>query len=200
MKSLTKRHVLIAGIAFILGALWVSAMRFILYSPDYTHFHANFRVVVDGVQEEFDGFTFYEEISACTADEMSPKSRVHLHQPDNDVVHVHAEGATWGNLFENMGLSLSDSAVQTSDGLFVDGEGGDLVFMLNSRRTRVIANNTINDRDRLLIYFGEGDDASIESEFAAVSTNAQEFNEKDDPATCSGSDSPSFSERLDHVF
>lgn len=198
MKQLSKKHIRLALVAFVLGVVWVSAMRFVLYSPTNTHYHANIRVVIDGQQETFDGITYYEEVTSCSAGESNPKARVHLHQPDNDVIHVHGEGATWGNLFENMGLVLGDSVVQTSSGIFTDNESGDLIFMLNGQRTRTIANSVIGDTDKLLVYFGNDSAESVQAEFDKIGANAAEFNEKDDPATCSGSESASFSDRFKH--
>src|SRR5436190_1007345 len=90
---------LLAIIAAVLaGALLVLAIRFINYKPTNTHYHANFAVYINGQREQFNGPTYYEEESmgSCTTDkEMIPADRAHMHDNENDVIHVHDKAVTW---------------------------------------------------------------------------------------------------------
>ncbi|HEX9679627.1 MAG TPA: hypothetical protein VGA08_03335 [Candidatus Saccharimonadales bacterium] len=202
MKVITfmlNRKFIVLGMAFVLGVAWLVALRFIFIVPEAVHYHASFAVVIDGEREPFDGFGFYEEVQACTAEEaQNPRGRIHLHQPNSDVVHVHDEAATWGNLFENLGLILSDELIKTPKGLFIDGQRGQLSFMLNGQIINSAANRVVGDTDRLLISFGTIN--TLESEFAQTSSNAAEFNANVDPAGCGGSASPSLLDRLKHAL
>ena len=50
---------------------------------------------------------YMEDVASCYGGAGSnPRERVHFHENNPDVVHVHAAGATWGHLFQNLGWSL----------------------------------------------------------------------------------------------
>lgn len=197
--KVTRIQLVAALLGFIFGAVWLIVMRALFAFPEPVHYHANFAVFVNGQRELFDGFGYYEEVQACTQDNSNdPHGRVHLHQPNNDVVHVHAAGATWGNLFENLGLGLSDDALTTSQGTFVDGNGGELIFVLNGERITSIANHVVGNAERLLISFGDPDVSP--GEYEQVANSAAEFNTKPDPAACSGSNSPSLIDRFRYAL
>lgn len=200
MFNISRKTLLGALIGFFFGMLWVFSMRFIFYSPEEVHYHANFGVFINGEREQFESFTYYEEVTSCTQDESeNPRGRVHLHQPDNYVVHVHDNGATWGNLFENMGLNLTNSSVQISNNTYTDGEGGELVFILNGESTRSIANTTIGDTDKLLISFGDSS-TDVMAQYNEIPADASEFNDEYDPGGCSGSGEPTLRDRFNHAF
>ena len=200
MPRIPQKLLLASLLGFLLGVAWVFSMRFILYMPDEVHYHANFGVFINGQREMFTGPGYYEEVSACSQDESAnPRGRVHMHQPDSDVVHVHDAGATWGNLFENIGLNLTNGSVQTAQGIFIGGQGGELVFMLNGQRTRSIANVVIGDEDRLLISFGPAG-ADLQTQYDQVADTAGVFNESYDPAGCTSSNEPTLTERFKHAI
>lgn len=183
---------------FVFGVAWLIVMRAILAYPEAIHYHANFAVFINGTRESFDGFGFYEEIQACTPDYInSPRSRVHMHQPDNDVVHVHDYAGTWGNLFENLGLALGDDVIQTTSGTFTDGQGGELSFVLNGAAVPSVANLVIASEDRLLISFG--DPGNVSTEYEQVAQTAWQFNLEPDPGACKGSSQPTLIDRLKHA-
>ena len=63
--------------------------------------------VLVGLKDDFNNFTFYEEVSACSSvHHQDPKSRVHMHNSINSVIHVHDDGVTWAHSFENIGYVL----------------------------------------------------------------------------------------------
>ena len=60
----------------ILGALVILGIRFAMYSPKHTHYHANFAVYINGQREEFKKPTYYEDVATCTAyDNITPAER-----------------------------------------------------------------------------------------------------------------------------
>lgn len=200
MEKISRPLLLAAAIGFGAGVLWVLALRFALYTPESVHYHANMGVFINNEREMFESFTHYEEVTACSQDEASnPRGRIHMHQPDFDAVHVHDEATTWGNLFENMGLNLGNHTITTPKGTFVDGQGGQLTFVLNGNRTRSIANVVVRDQDRLLISFGD-DESLINNQFSQIADTAAVFNETYDPAGCTSTDKATLSDRLDHTF
>lgn len=195
LNKSTLKHIL-AGAVF--GLFWFVVIRALFAYPEPLHYHANFAVFIDGEQQMFESPIFYEEVQACTQDEQSnPRGRVHLHQPDHDVVHVHDDGATWGNFFENLGWSLGDSFIRANGQTHTDDSENELVFVLNGERTRSIANRVIGNEDTLLISSGGNiDDDLLQSQRDAIPDNAAEYNTHDDPASCSGSAEPSILQRL----
>jgi hypothetical protein len=203
MLKHVSRPILFAVLAgFFIGVIWLVAVRFITMVDPTVHHHANFALYINGERDTFDSFTFYEEVQSCGVDAYNnPKTRVHMHDNVNDLIHVHDAAATWGHFFANIGYTLGDSHIKTDDGLFIDGEDGVLTFILNGHPEQRIANRTIDSEDVLLISFDKDpDDSQLRSRFESISANAGEYNSKPDPSICSGSDPKSLRDKLWSAF
>lgn len=178
----------------VAGLLLLTVLRFFIVSES-VHYHANFAVFINGERENFEGSLYYEEVQACSADKIGPRTRVHMHQPDNNVAHVHDAGATWGNLFENLGWTLGNRLISDGVEVYESDSDNELVFILNGQRTRNIANLVIGDEDRLLISYGSSE-TETSQQFGQVEDTAPLFNDQGDPGACQGSDEESFVDRL----
>ncbi len=197
LKKLSRKLLLLVAVAFIFGAVSAFWARFVLVDQKQVHYHANFALYVNGARDEFKPFTFYEEETSCSSDHDSdPKTRVHIHDQENSVVHVHSAGVTWGHFFANLGYTLGDKVLVTNSGVFVDGQGGTLSFMLNGNSVDLIANTVIGNEDTLLINFGNDDASTLKSRFNKIENKAHAHNTEDDPATCSGSEAEPFGARF----
>lgn len=184
---------------FLLGVFWFIGLRFVTFEDKRVHYHGNFALYINGVRDDFKSSTYYEETQSCTADEIGPKQRVHLHDQKPHVVHVHDEGSTWGHLFANLGYGLNNKSVQTDDGVFVDGkEGKNLTFILNGKKVQGAANEPIRSEDVLLISYGDEDESELNSRFNQIMADAAQYNKSNDPSTCSGSKPVTFMDRLKH--
>jgi hypothetical protein len=185
-------------IGFLLGLVWLVALRFFTYESTDVHYHANFALYVNGVQDQFDNFTFYEEVQSCGSDELdNPKTRVHLHDNIGYVTHVHDNGATWGHLFANLGYTLGDSLVKNDEGVYIDDQAGNqLTFWLNGEEVSSAANRTIGSEDVLLISYGQEDEATMRQRYDAIVKDAAEYNTKNDPSACAGTKPVTFWQRL----
>lgn len=197
-----KTKSLLAGA--LLGVLLFLAARLAVAGPEAPpHFHANFAVFVEGRRLDFSGGQYSEEVASCrlTGQALQPQERVHLHNRDPDVVHVHHEGVTWGHLFANLGFGLGGSYLVTNDGrILADGAGKTLKFVVNGRPETSVHNVLIASGDRLLVSYGMETSAEvIARQFAAVASDAPQFNERPDPAGCSGAVEPTFWDRLRHA-
>ncbi len=183
-----KRVYLFGGLGFILAFFIVFIARGIFLDDQTVHYHANFALYVNEKQETFDSSLFYEEVQSCSSEnENDPKTRTHMHNNENHVVHVHDSAVTWGHFFANLGFGLSNNSITTDEGTFVDGQNGKkLTFFLNGQPVQSIANTVINSEDTLLVDYGAGKD--IQSKFDKIPRDAHEHNTKPDPASCSGSD------------
>lgn len=104
---------LLLGLAY---AVWIFSES---KQHDDVHYHAGFSVFVDGVLQDYSGAQFMK-ISPCLLDEdhehdfSDVTERIHLHNGVGTVVHVHAEGVTWRQLFESVQIAhLLDREVYT---------------------------------------------------------------------------------------
>lgn len=194
--SWLKKPVNLLVIGLFVGALTILGLRVLLVQDHHTHYHANFVLYINGQRDEFKNPLDYEEIQSCSVqDENNPRHRVHMHQPENDAVHIHADGVTWGNFFNNLGITLGSSLIKTDQGLFVDGENDKkLTFILNGQEVDSVANKHINSEDTLLVSYGDPKDAK--SQYDQIHHTAAEHNTKPDPASCSGSEQLSFGDRI----
>lgn len=193
-----KRRLIIALLAgFLIGTVWLVAVRFVSFKDGRTHYHANFALYVNGQRDEFKSSTFYEETQACSADEVGPRARVHLHDQKPSIVHVHDAGTTWGHLFANVGYGLTNKALQTDEAVFVDGQDNNrLRFMLNGQRVDSLANEVIQSEDVVLVNYGQDDDDTLRQRYEQITKDAAEYNSKNDPSACSGSKPLTFTDRL----
>ena len=178
-------------IGVLAGVLLFGLVRFAVAPLNTTtHHHANWAVVIDGQPVDLSGDQFMEEISACSASDTGilPQQRVHMHEGDGGLVHVHHPGATWGALMANLGMAMGEDYLFLADGRrFYNGAEGRMNFIVNGFAVADISNRVIQSTDRALISFStRGPDELLQTEFAQVRDDAAEFNERMDPASCSG--------------
>lgn len=203
--SFLKNKYVLFVVGLILGALVIVVIRFFSYSPEHTHYHANFAVYINGKREEFKGSQYYEEVAMCSAyDNIVPAQRAHMHDEVNSVVHVHDHAVTWGQFFDNLGWALGPNFIQDGQKhLYVEDDTNKLHIILNGQNYTDISpmnNVVIKDLDRMLISFGDISNAKLQEEYKTVPNTAHDYDIRQDPASCSGHESPSFSERLHNVF
>jgi hypothetical protein len=188
----------------LLATLVLLGIRFATYTEPHTHFHANFAVYINGAKEDFKGPQYYEEVALCSQhDHLTPKARTHMHNEENGVVHVHDDGVTWGQFFENLGWYVGPDFVRTPGQLYVNSDTNKLHIMLNGQDLTglsTITNELIHDKDRLLVSYGDVSDDQLASQYKTVLANAGEYDSRPDPAACSGAEAPSVSDRLQHLF
>jgi hypothetical protein len=199
VSKLNKLHIL--GIGMLLGLLMFAGYRFVSYSPEHTHYHANYALVVNNVQEEFDNFSYYEELTGCSvAAGQQPKQRAHMHEPENGLVHVHDEAVTWGSFFENIGISVGSDHVSTSTDLYTS-ENDSITYVLNGRTVRNAAAIDVDSSDRLLVIVGaKSDEEAVDVYETVVASNAEEFNNSSDPGVCSSNEAHGLTDRLKGIF
>ncbi len=103
----------------------VTANRRLSTPTKEIHLHAGFQVYIDGKLQDYSD-SKYMDLEPCTTlghevKEDDQKERAHLHDNVGDVVHVHREGAVWGDLFKNIGVAFDRNKLITGyrDGLVV---------------------------------------------------------------------------------
>jgi hypothetical protein len=171
---------------------------------EHVHFHANFAMVVDGQRFDFSPPRYMQDVAACQADpaRIAPEQRVHLHNSDPDVVHVHHAGVTWGHFLTNLGFGTGDGYLVTDDGTWHRTEGErTLRFVMNGHPVPDVHNRLIRPGDRLLISHGPEDaEEVVEQHFSQVASNAPAFDTLPDPAGCSGPQQQPWSDRIKQAF
>ena len=114
---------------------------------DDVHLHAGFNLYVDNELIDL-SLPQYMKLGTCSVNHDEIKDdpiaeqleKAHLHDKIGDVVHVHREGAVWGDLFLNIEYEITDATG------YVNGE------LVES-----ILDYEISQGDRVLILVGEND-------------------------------------------
>lgn len=198
-----KQKAIFLIIGSILGILLFGFIRFFTIHEHHTHFHANFAIFINGNRVNLTDNKYMEEISSCLeTKEIQPKQRAHLHENNQDTLHVHHEGVTWGHFLMNIGFNVgTDYLVDDKGVIYKSDDKNKLTFILNGSQVRSIGNELIKSEDRLLINYGsETAETLQDAQFKTVAENAHEFNLKNDPAACSGHGELGFIERLKKAF
>ncbi len=194
-----RSRLLVLFIGVILTFVVLGGLRFVITPNSAVHYHADMAVFINGQRERFAGPQYYQEVAACD-ESTSPLGRVHLHDQNNHLVHVHGDVVTWGELFTNLGWSLSNSMLYDGKVTYIDGQGGYLSFVLNGKSTRSLADEVIRDQDRLLVSFGPNDASTLNTQFSQVESDAKHADVTPDPAACQGPESHSVWMRLREAF
>lgn len=109
------------------------------------HYHAGFKIYVDHNIQDFSK-SEYMHIDPCSEEvvheEDIPQERAHLHDGIGDVVHVHSQRATWGDLLTTLRFSKEEK---------------DINFYLNGQKTSDLTDVIIKPYDRMLLLIGKGE-------------------------------------------
>ena len=189
----------------LLGVLALGLLRFVLLpAPDVVHYHANWALWVQGERVDFSADRYMEDVAACTMDpsQVTGPGRVHMHENNPDVVHVHHGGATWAHLLQNLGWGIGSDWLVTDRRELIEAVGGArLTFVLNGFEVPPAQDRVIRPGDRLLISFGtESSEALVRERFETVATSAPSFDGTFDPAGCAGHEHESFGARARRAF
>lgn len=126
------------------------------------HLHADLRVVLNDQAFDFNRPEFFER-----------SDRVHFHEGSVPVVHVEAEGVTWGEFFRVHGMELSKTCFKDDGGgAFCTGERRELQAYMNGVRADDLAALTIADLARVLVFYGAPDEKAVQAELAKVTADA----------------------------
>jgi hypothetical protein len=111
-----KKIIYILFAAIILGSVGIifrDNIRAILFPVKVLHYHAGFQVYENGKLKSFADIRYMHD-KPCTGNPSpeelyDPMERAHLHDLVGDVVHVHREHVTWGDLFTNLKYPVDES-------------------------------------------------------------------------------------------
>jgi hypothetical protein len=198
-----KKNILFLTLGIVIGVLALLVIRFVTYNPPAVHYHANFAVYINGRRELFKGPQYYQEVNVCSLHGTTPLARVHMHDEVNNVVHVHAEAVTWGELFQNIGWGIGPDYLATPDTIYAADGDNQLNVLLNGKNVSGITNiaqTVIHDKDQLLVSYGNESTTDLAQQFKTVGNSAAKYDTQKDTSACSGGEAPTTSERLHHLF
>lgn len=187
------------------GVLALGGLRLALLPPlETVHYHANWAVWIDGARVDLSGDRYMEDVGACVTDPaaMTAEARVHMHENNPDVIHVHHAGATWAHLLQNLGWGVGQGWLVTDDGtIHRDGEGKRISWILNGMDVPPAHDRVIRPGDRLLLTYGSEAPADlVELRFPTVAADAPGFDGTYDPAGCAGHAEETFGDRVRRAF
>lgn len=190
----------------VVGVVALGAFRFATVPPPpVTHHHANWAVFVDGRRLDLTAERYMEDVASCrtSPEAIRPQDRIHLHEGDHDVVHVHHPAATWGQLLANLGMAAGEDYLRTPDGEMILADGERTVkFIRNGRQEFDLSNEAVRSLDRVVVSVGtETAEQVLDTQFSQVADDAAEHNNRADPAACMGGHEPeTFGARLKRAF
>lgn len=151
--------IVIVGCVLIMGAYL--AFKISQIPPLAVHYHANFLVVKDGNLQDYSDAK-YMDLEPCSLDEkknfFEPEERAHLHDNIGPVVHVHAPGVKWHELFAILGI-----------------DGSTATYIVNGQPVRRLDQQDIHSEDRVLIVLGKAP-ADLQSYVDQIPTDAHDYN------------------------
>jgi hypothetical protein len=141
------------------------------------HEHANFALFLRGEQYDF------HRPEYITTDDEPTNEVVHIHDPRYEVVHVHLSGTTWDEFFRSLGFELRDPTVVGAEEQpacltlpggqeLCDTEDEKLSFIVNGVKVEGIAFSYVTDLDRVLISYGDEDEAALMEQYLEVDDDA----------------------------
>ena len=199
------RALLYALLGVAVGVVALAAVRWTVAPPPLpTHYHANWALFVNGQRVDLSGSQYMEEVTACVpaGQTILPPQRVHMHEGNMDIVHVHDDGVTWGHLMANLGFGLGEDFVMLGGGQRYVADGtSTLKYVADGTPVLPAYNRVIRPTERLLISYGpETLDEVVATQFAQVAATAAEYNTRPDPAGCSGAAEMTFAQKLRYAF
>lgn len=172
-------HLLAVGIGIVLTAVMIRFFVAGLPEPEF-HEHADIAVFIDGQRLDLSQVRYMTTKPCGLADahrtgDIPLDEKVHLHDGNGNVIHVHYPGVTYAEFFTSIGMEFRDSYFRDADGKeYANSDTRLFRYFLNGSEVPDIATHQIHDLDRVLISYGRTvrELPSINAELAAVSDEA----------------------------
>lgn len=136
------------------------------------HVHSDFAMYINGEKFNFSQEKYMISTDVCHIE--SNTKKLHLHDMNGDVAHVHEAGHTWGDFFASLGFELSDDSVKLDDGRVYKNAGSiTWDFYVNGKEVPSLKSYPFKDLDRVLLRYGDTfEQVSIQQEIASVTKKA----------------------------
>jgi len=128
------------------------------------HIHADVKVYINGQHVDFS----LRKYQLTT-------SYIHFEDGLGDVIHAHSTGLTIGNLFYSIGGSISPNCLYFEGQNYCNGNGKTLKFYVNGQQSNEFGSKVIQDLDKYLISYGDGNNTSIKKQLDSITNLAPRY-------------------------
>lgn len=176
---------IILALGILIGALFIAlGIKSTISSSNKEEFHEHANIAVylnDEILNLSD--SKYMHFSACGfldkehEDEIqeSPIEKIHLHDNNGGVIHVHKEGLTYADFFEGINMELADTYFVDDEGVrYEDNSSKQLRFYLNGEEVQSVGTKEVRNLDKVLITYNDTSRSteSINNELLRVPNDA----------------------------
>jgi len=131
------------------------------------HVHANFKVYLNGAAFDFSPDK-YQSLNGKDIDEF-----IHLHDNKGDLIHIHKQGITLGEVFKSLGMTLtSTSFTDDNNHVYRNSEQYGLFMFVNGKPNTQFDKYVPQDLDRIAIIYGAETDPNMQKEIDSVADDA----------------------------
>lgn len=131
------------------------------------HIHADFKVYLNNTPVNF------TQEKYMSSKDKSWSNFMHLHDMDGDVVHQHMSTLTLGDFFRTIKMDFTQNCFDLDNGEKYCNEGDKTLKMyVNGKPNTDLGKYQLHDLDRVLITYGNDDQATIEKQIASVTDKA----------------------------
>lgn len=131
------------------------------------HVHSDFLFYIMGEQVDLS----QNKYQSTTTQILSPN--IHLHDNIGTEIHRHAEGVTLADFLHSLGFTLTDSCITTdAQKTYCTDSSRSLLLFVNGTVVPKPTTYINQERDRILLYYGDPKDPSIASLLEKVPTDA----------------------------
>lgn len=134
------------------------------------HTHANFKVIVNGNAMDF-SVAKYQEKNGKDLDE-----DIHLHDGKGDLLHIHKKGATLGQFFTSLGMSLTQTCFTDDVWTAFCSKGATdqnkLKMYVNGKMNDSFDTYVPQDLDKIVIIYGPESEVVMNEEAKSVADDA----------------------------
>ena len=166
--------IMIIGLILFIGLPTYHFWRFgfskesIIFGPiGSQHIHADFKVFIEDQPFDF-GIENY-----MSNEDMTVSNYVHLHDSAGDLMHIHANGITFGYFFETLNFKLTKKCLTFDTGQNICNEGDKKWrFYVNGKLNNDFEDYVITDNDKLLLIYGLDSKEKIIEQYQSMSNKA----------------------------
>ncbi|EKE15436.1 MAG: protein-disulfide isomerase [uncultured bacterium] len=138
------------------------------------HFHFDLKISLFGKALDLSLPKYQSDQEGNELDE-----KIHLHDGNGKVVHIHARGSTLGYFLKTIGFTFDGVCLETdSKEKYCKKDLNTLKIFINGKEIENAMNYEPKDLDQILIYYGEDNQELIDQEISLVSNDSCIYSEK----------------------
>lgn len=138
------------------------------------HLHFDIKLSVVGETVDFSQSKYQSDEEGKELDD-----KVHVHNGNGKIGHVHASGVTLGYFLNTLKFKLDNECLEIDDGgKFCKKDTNILTVFVNGKEINNFSQYVFKDLDKILVYYGSNEEALIQKELLSVSDEACIYSEK----------------------